>query len=615
MPVPGAVPTLLLDRRQVVRSFTSEAAELLGLDAGDVGQPFAALLDRAGLHGLQEAIADALLAGEPRQGLLAACRDARRWHALVLPDAERLTIALLADAPPAIAPPPDAVVAEQEAALLEALPMAAMLLGASGTVRAVNAAWRRLAGDMSFPGADAVPGDEFPSLSASAEACSRETTQIVDSGLRKVLSGAQDRFEVDYPCPGSGEARWLHLSAVARLREKGGKRVREAVVLQEEVTEAQLARSRILEREAHLRSILETVPDAMIVIDERGTVLSFSAAAERLFGFTAGEACGRNVSLLMPSPYREAHDSFLHRYLRTGERRIIGIGRLVVGQRKDGSTFPMELSVGEVSRGGRRLFTGFVRDVTERQETEARLQELQTELLQVSRLSAMGQMAATLAHELNQPLTATANYLRACQRLFDSNAPDMGRVREAVTLAAEQTLRSGQIIRRLRDFVTRGETEKQPESTVKLVEEASALALVGVKEHGVAVRLRLDPRLPRILVDRVQVQQVLLNLIRNAIEAMSGMPRRQLTVAAEAQPGAVEFSVTDTGAGLAPEVAAQLFTPFVTTKRSGMGVGLSICRTIVEAHGGHIRAESNPTGGTIFRFTIPVALEVDGEPR
>ncbi|MXP63154.1 PAS domain S-box protein [Roseomonas sp. M0104] len=493
--------------------------------------------------------------------------------------------------------------------------MAGMLLDREGHVRAVNAAWRSLAGELPFPGAGAAPGDHYIRCAAEAPACDPGTAGMVAEGLRALLAGAHDRFEVEYPCAGGGQARWLKLAAVARVPPRGGRQAREAVVLQEEVTDARLARNRILEREAHLRSILETVPDAMIVIDEHGTVLSFSAAAERLFGFTAAEACGQNVSLLMPAPYREAHDGYLHRYLCTGERRIIGIGRLVVGQRKDGSTFPMELSVGEVSRGGRRLFTGFVCDVTERQETEVRLQELQTELLQVSRLSAMGQMAATLAHELNQPLTATANYLRACQRLFDSGAPDLPRVREAVALAAEQTLRSGQIIRRLRDFVTRGETERQAESTVKLVEEASALALVGAKEHGVTVRLRLDPRLPRILADRVQVQQVLLNLIRNAIEAMSGMPRRELTVSAEAQGEEVEFSVADTGLGLAPEVAAQLFSPFVTTKRSGMGVGLSICRTIVEAHGGHIRAGPNPAGGSIFRFTIPVAPEGEAEPR
>lgn len=170
-------------------------------------------------------------------------------------------------------------------------------------------------------------------------------------------------------------------------------------------------------REAHLNSILDTVPDAMIVIDTGGIIQSFSAAAERLFGYQATEVRGKNVSVLMPSPYREAHDGYLDRYMRTGERRIIGIGRVVVGERKDGSTFPMELAVGEMISGRDRYFTGFVRDLTERQETDARLQELQAELVHISRLSAMGEMASTLAHELNQPLTAIANYMKGSSRI------------------------------------------------------------------------------------------------------------------------------------------------------------------------------------------------------
>jgi len=426
----------------------------------------------------------------------------------------------------------------------------------------------------------------------------------VAQGVRRMLSQERGAFEMEHGSPAAGGLRWWRVLAVPQIgSETGG-----AAVLHTDITEAKQAEIEIGEREALLRSVLDTVPDAIIVIDEHGIIRSFSTAAEHQFGYTAAEVCGRNVSMLMPSPYREAHDSYIQRYLRTGERRIIGIGRLVVGQRKDGSTFPMELAVGEVNSGGRRLFTGFVRDVTERQETQQRLQELQSELLHVSRLSAMGEMAATLAHELNQPLTATTNYLRACQRMLDaSGTPDLARIRQAVALAAEQTLRSGQIIRRLREFVARGETEKRPESAAKLAEEASALALVGAKERGVKVRLQIDPKTSRAFVDKVQVQQVLLNLIRNAIEAMGEAERRELTISAVPDGEMVAFGVADTGPGLAADVAAQLFRPFVTTKREGMGIGLSICRTIVEGHGGRIWAEPNPGGGTVFRFTVPAA--------
>jgi two-component system, LuxR family, sensor kinase FixL len=358
---------------------------------------------------------------------------------------------------------------------------------------------------------------------------------------------------------------------------------------------------------ALLRSILETVPDAMVVIDRHGVIQSFSSAAERLFGYSPADVCGHNVNMLMPSPYREQHDGYLTRYLTTGERRIIGIGRVVVGLRKDGSTFPMELSVGEVNRAGHRLFTGFVRDLTERQQTDRRLQELQEDLLHVSRLRSMGQMAAALAHELNQPLTATANYVRAALRLLDAPEPDMNRVRQAMNLASQQTLRSGEIIRRLRAFVSRGEVTRRPESVAQLIEEACALALVGAKERGIKVLIHIDPNLPNTAVDRVQIQQVLLNLIRNAVEAMDGEAIRELSVGTVIEDGAVLVSVADTGGGIPAEIEAKLFQPFVTTKSEGMGIGLSVCRTIVEAHGGRLWVEQNPGGGSVFRFTLPVA--------
>ena len=197
-------------------------------------------------------------------------------------------------------------------------------------------------------------------------------------------------------------------------------------------------------REAHVNSILQTVPDAMIVISEQGVIQSFSSAAERLFGYAAHEIIGSNVKRLMPNPYREQHDGYLGRYLRTGEKRIIGIGRVVVAERKDGSTFPIELAVGEMNSSGRRFFTGFIRDLSERQQTEARLQELQSELIHISRLSAMGEMASALAHELNQPLSAIANYMMGSRRLLEGQTDDTSRmVRDAMDKAAEQRCARG----------------------------------------------------------------------------------------------------------------------------------------------------------------------------
>lgn len=367
----------------------------------------------------------------------------------------------------------------------------------------------------------------------------------------------------------------------------------------------------LAEREAHLKSILDTVPDAMIVIDAAGAIKSFSSAAERLFGYGAADVAGHNVSMLMPSPYREQHDSYLARYRSTGEKRIIGSSRVVIGLRRDGSTFPMELYIGEAVTSGRSTFIGFVRDLTERQETQQRLHELQVELAHMSRFTAMGEMASTLAHELNQPLTAVATYLNGCRRLLERGGEtNMAMLHDGVERAAEQALRAGQIIRHLREFVARGETEKRTESLPKLIEEASALALIGARESGVRVAFSFHPECLAVVADKVQVQQVLLNLIRNAMEAMADSETREMRITtAPAPDGLVQVSVTDSGSGIAPNILAQLFRPFVTSKAQGMGVGLSVSRTIIEAHGGRLWAEPNPAGGTIFSFTLRAARE------
>lgn len=358
--------------------------------------------------------------------------------------------------------------------------------------------------------------------------------------------------------------------------------------------------------EARLRSILQTVPDAMIIIDEHGRIESLSATAEKLFGYAAEEILDRNVRLLMPSPHRELHDGYLERYLATGERHIIGIGRIVAGQRKDGTTFPMHLTIGEMRTGGRHYFTGFIRDLTDQQLTEARLRELQAEVTHMSRFTALGEMASTLAHEINQPLTAINNYLRGCHRLAQRLQGDpVPALQDALARAGDQALRAGQIIRRLREFVARGDSEKRVENLPKLIEDASTLALVGTRENAIAVSFRLDPRAEQVVVDRIQIQQVLVNLIRNAVEVlMEWAGERSLSIETARLGDTVQVSVGDSGTGLAPEVKAHLFQPFVTTKQKGMGLGLSICRTIVEAHGGKIWVDERAGGGTLFRFTL-----------
>ncbi len=361
--------------------------------------------------------------------------------------------------------------------------------------------------------------------------------------------------------------------------------------------------------QALLGSILATVPDALIVIDARGRIMSFSPAAQRMFQYGEAEVLGENVSMLMPSPDRERHDGYLDHYRETGEKKIIGIGRLTTARRRDGSTFPIELAVGEVSDQGMRLFTGFIRDLTERQKTERRVQDLQAELSHASRVTAMGTLAAALAHELNQPLTAIANYMEAGRDLLaQEGAIDRTLLGEAMDEAATQALRAGEIIRSLREFIRRGEADRQPETVSTLLSEGVALAFIGINSRGIDMDIAVDPRVGRIMANRVQVQQVITNLVRNAVEAMEGRPMRILHLsAAPDDDGRVEIVIADSGPGLDPVVERSLFTPFSTTKPTGMGVGLSISRTIVEGHGGRIWATRSRWGGVAFHFTLDAA--------
>jgi two-component system sensor kinase FixL len=399
-------------------------------------------------------------------------------------------------------------------------------------------------------------------------------------------------------------SEFLAQVSVMALRGGDGELKGYAKVLHD-VTDQRAAERSLQASANHLRSILSTVPDAMVVIDDRGGILSFSAAAERLFGWREDEVVGRNVRCLMPSPDRENHDAYVGRYIATGERRIVGIGRVVTGQRKDGSTFAMELAIGEARGAGPRIFTGFCRDLTERQRVQARLEELQAELIHVARVSGMGTMASTLAHELNQPITAVANYVEAVRDLLaDPSADDFPMIREALGDAASEALRAGHIVRRLRDFVARGEVEKSVEDLAGLVREAAALGLMGARDEGLDVVFDLPERLP-VLVDRIQIQQVIINLARNAFEAMKGQPDPRLWITAAAdEPGFARVTIADNGPGVATGLAGQLFSAFVSTKAEGMGLGLSICRTIVEANGGRIVHAPRPGGGAQFQFTV-----------
>jgi two-component system sensor kinase FixL len=350
--------------------------------------------------------------------------------------------------------------------------------------------------------------------------------------------------------------------------------------------------------------------DGIMVIDERGIVRVYNKACERLFGYEAAEVIGRNVKMLMPQPYHGEHDGYLEHYVRTGEKHIIGIGREVSGLRKDGSTFPMTLSVGEGVIRGERLFLGIIADITERHARTRQIQEMQAEMLHVSRLTDMGQVSASLAHELNQPLTAILNYAGVCIDIAeDYNDSDL---KNALTEVAEQAARAGNIIRRLRSFTEKRAPVRSPEDLGRAVDEAVRVGQINAAERGIALRVRLERDLPQVVIDRIQIQQVLVNLIKNAAEAMERSPRKELTISlAVTPPGRVRVAIADTGPGIQAEAREKLFQPFVTTKETGMGMGLNICRGIVEAHGGRLWWEDNPDGGATFIFDIPLTASDD----
>ena len=360
-----------------------------------------------------------------------------------------------------------------------------------------------------------------------------------------------------------------------------------------------------------LSSILQSVPDAMIVIDDRGIIMAFSRAAETLFGYKSEDVVGENIKCLMTDTDQSHHDQYIRNYLTTGERQIIGIGRIVEARLANGDSIPVELKIGEANIGERKLFTGFIRDITEKQANVHRIGELQAELSNFSRLSAVGTMASAMAHELNQPLTAVANYLEAARDMLDDPSPDdLAMVQEAMAAAAEQSIRAGQIVRRLRDYVSRGELDLRPFPLKEIIDDAVTIAKVGIDGPLARVVLRLDDPDVKVMADRLQLRQVFANLVRNAIEALAETENPQVWIHGRQVGEEIIVEVRDNGPGLSEDLLHSPFEAFQTTKATGMGLGLSICQTIVEAHGSSIQVASEPGTGACFTFTLRIASDV-----
>ena len=391
--------------------------------------------------------------------------------------------------------------------------------------------------------------------------------------------------------------------------KKGDGQLADVIVTARNVSQPAKPWPKVKESEALLSAILQTAPDPIIVIEENSLIMSFSKAAEKLFGYLEDEVLGHSIEMVMPERYRQAHGSYIRRFIQTDENRIIGSGLILEGQKKDGSLFPMELVLGELQSSRHRLFAGFIRDITEKFQAEVKMADIQTELIHTSRLSAVGTLASALAHEINQPLTAIANYLSASHDLLDGMKPEITEaISEALNESAQAALRAGQIVRRVSDFVSKGEIQRQISPLVKLIQDSTTLGLVSAREKGISWSVDIEPHIGNVFADRVQIQQVMVNLICNAVEAMQFSTTKHLAIhARRSGKDYAEISVVDTGRGVTEIMQGQLFEPFISTKAQGMGLGLSICQTIVKAHGGQMSVETAQSGGAIFKFTLPLA--------
>ena len=363
---------------------------------------------------------------------------------------------------------------------------------------------------------------------------------------------------------------------------------------------------------AEFQALLDAAVDAIVVIDEHGQILTFNRAAERMFGYPAADVVGQNVTVLMNAPHRLQHERYVARYITTGESHIIGKGREIDARRANGEVFPASLSVGEAADANGRRFVGIVRDLSAQRAAEQRTRSLELKLAHVARFNLMGEMAAGIAHEINQPLSAIATYAQAAKRMLQSDAPDAALVAEVCGKIDDQARRAGQVIDNLRKFIKKQEIDTQALDVNSVVGDVLSLIEADAHSEGIPVFVQAAEGLPRVRADAVQLQQVLLNLTRNSVDAMRNGPSKErgIAVATErSEQGGVRITVTDHGHGVSRQLGDDIFHPFVTTKRDGLGVGLAISKTIVQSFAGSLSYADNPDGGSIFSIQLPAHEE------
>ena len=472
-----------------------------------------------------------------------------------------------------------------------------VVLDERGRIVSFNQAFLRFVGEE--PGV--LRGAEFSELVVP-----EEERSAFEGELETAIRGAEGSARINNWRADAGEARrvqWWLSGLDAGPGTPGG-----LVITGVTLSSKDQAPDRLAEIEARLQSILDTAADGICTIDERGTIESLNPATEQIFGYGPGELAGQNLKVLMPEPYRSEHDSYISNYLSTGQKKIIGVGREVEGRRKDGTTFPLDLAVSEFQVAGRRRFMGLMRDITERKRSEQEARRRLDELAHASRLSALGEMATGIAHEVNQPLAAIVSYAQACLNLLNSKRADSGVMKDALTQITAQGRRAGEIIHHLRQLVRKDQTARTDLDLNECVRSVLSLFAGELKSSGITLSLELARGIPRVSADRVQIEQVLLNLVRNALDVMenqtSGSGHLIISTRFSGHTG-VEVCVRDTGPGLGGKDPERLFETFYTTKPGGLGVGLSISRSIISSHGGRLWARENRDRGLSVHFILP----------
>lgn len=360
--------------------------------------------------------------------------------------------------------------------------------------------------------------------------------------------------------------------------------------------------------EDELTALLDAAADAIIVIDAEGTIENFNPEAEKVFGYTQEEVIGKNVKMLMPEPYQSNHDQYLRRHVETNERRIIGIGREITARRANGTTFPADLSVGRAETANVLRFVGILRDLTERHAFEAEIAKQRQELSKVSRQATAGELAAALAHELNQPLSAITTFSGAARRFLaksDSNdSKDILKCNEALVNIETQSLRAGEVIQRMRAFVNPDDTKRDRVLVGELIHEIMSIAQLDARSEGVTFSSTIEATNQVLDVDKIQIQQVLLNLVRNAVDATGERTSEgigSITFSTKlVSDHRIEFRVSDNGPGIPDSFIDDLFKPFKSTKKNGMGMGLAISNSIIEGHGDRLRYSTSPSGCSFY---------------